>query len=184
MNAVYKLYELNWLNNVILWLMMDDFKTQSCTLSDLIFTHTTRDWIQTAWELSHWGRMEMEPSTGTSMELVCTKKSLSSGMQRRIGKCFFTLLSTIYSLILFLCGWQMSIVLSCKIVLSCFMFAWALPCNYSWHWQLLFIEGYHLEVSIVLLLQQWTNWINITRPKEKGKTTKEKKTRRPSAEVR
>lgn len=59
----------------------------------------------------------MEPSTGTSMALVCTKKSPSSGMQRRIGKCFFTLLSTIYSLILFLCGWLMSIMFSCHVML-------------------------------------------------------------------
>lgn len=45
-----------------------------------------RDWIQTASGWNRWGRMEMEPSTGTSMVLVCTKRSRSRGKQRRAGR--------------------------------------------------------------------------------------------------
>lgn len=45
-----------------------------------------RDWTQTASGWNRWGRMEMEPSTGTSMVLVCTKRSRSRGKQRRAGR--------------------------------------------------------------------------------------------------
>lgn len=164
---------------------MDDFKTQSCTSSDLLmFTHmTNRGWIQIAWELNHWGRMEMEPSTGTSMALVCTKRSRSRGTQTRTGKCASLLFCPPYTLAVFVVMWLAN-AHGVQFQNSAFMFAWALGCNYSWHCQLLVAEGYHLEFSIVLFFQQWSKWINITRQKEKGKTTKEEKTRRPSAEVR
>lgn len=150
----------------------------------IMFTHmATRDWIQIAWGLNHWGRMEMEPSTGTSMALVCIKRSRSRGTQTRTGKCVSLLCCSPYTLAVFVFTWLAN-AHCVQLHNSTFMFACALGCNYSWYRQWLFAEGYHFEFSVVSLFRQWSKWVNNTRQKKKGKTTKEEKTRRPSAEVR
>lgn len=119
------LYGLSWLNDVTEWRMTSDLQTFLHTIwSCNVHPHCLhRDWTQTAWEWSHWDRMEMEPSTGTSMALVCTKKSQSRGKQRRSGKQPYFCVEHIVSLV--------CVVAWCMCNSSSHLCPGLLRCNYT-----------------------------------------------------
>lgn len=59
-------------------------RTKSVTPS--VVPLATRAWIPTASGWNRWGRMETEPSTGTSTVLACTRRSRSGGKQIGAGR--------------------------------------------------------------------------------------------------
>lgn len=141
--------------------------------------------MQTAWGWNLWGKMEMEPSTGTFMALGCTKKSLfwerkfSSGENQQ-HLCIFvqhSITEYCHGTCFLWCSCGCASCVTGKSLMFIFSFVNESVSHYLWNgWFKRFLYS-------LCAFKQWSNWSIAAREEEKGKATKKEKVWRPLSKV-
>lgn len=141
--------------------------------------------MQTAWGWNLWGKMEMEPSTGTFMVLVCTKKSHFRERKFSSGENLQHLCVFVQHNITEYCRGSFFLWFSCGCA-NCLtgkslMFIFSLVNESVAH----YCGTADLKVCLYSLcaFKQWSSWSITAREEEEGKTTKKEKVWRPLSKV-